>query len=60
MNFYSDLLGFYETTPVPQGGTASICFIEEGTYEYEVKRLMGKDKEQQVEVISRGKVVSVK
>lgn len=60
MNFYADLLGYYETSAVPQGGTASLCFIEEGTYEYEVKRLMGKDKEKQVEMISRGKVISVK
>lgn len=59
-NFFCDLLGFYETTPVPQGGTASICLIEEGTYEYEVRRLMGKDKAHEVEVISKGKVISVK
>jgi hypothetical protein len=60
MNFYSDLMGYYETSSVPQGGTASICLIEEGTYEYEVRRLVAKDKSQPLEIISKGKVIAVK
>jgi len=45
VNFYSDLFGYYETSQIPQGGTASICLIEEGSYIYEVKRLVNKGEE---------------
>lgn len=40
VNFYADLFGNYETAAIPQGGTASLCFIYNGTYKYEVKRLI--------------------
>lgn len=40
VNFYADLWGNYETAAIPQGGTASLCFIYKGTYRYEVKRLI--------------------
>ncbi len=40
VNFYADLWGNYETAAIPQGGTASLCFIYKGTYKYEVKRLI--------------------
>lgn len=40
VNFYADLWGNYETAAIPQGGTASLCFIYNGTYKYEVKRLI--------------------
>ena len=60
INFYADLLGNYETTPVPEGGTASLCLIEEGRYDYEVRRLVAKGKEPPVEMIFKGTVISVK
>jgi hypothetical protein len=40
VNFHADLWGNYETVAIPQGGTASLCFIYNGTYKYEVKRLI--------------------
>lgn len=54
-NFYADLFGYYETTPIQPGGTASICFIRDGKYEYEVKRVV--DKEKMQEQIVRGHVI---
>lgn len=60
INFYADLLGNYETTPIPEGGTASICLIEEGRYEYEVRRLVAKGTEPPVEMIAKGTVISAK
>jgi hypothetical protein len=53
VNFYSDLFGYYETGQIPQGGTASICFIYQGSYDYEVKRLVGKGEE-----ISEGTIIA--
>lgn len=53
VNFYSDLFGYYETGQIPQGGTASICFIYDGSYDYEVKRLVGKGEE-----ISEGTIIA--
>ena len=44
VNFYNDLFGYYETGQVLPGATASICFIDKGKFEYEVKRIIGKDK----------------
>lgn len=58
-NFYGDLLGYYETTPIIEGATASICFIAAGEYEYEVRRISGGTAEKPQEVISRGKVICV-
>jgi len=40
VNFYADFWGNYETGAIAQGATASICFIYNGTYKYEVKRLI--------------------
>jgi len=58
VNFYADLWGNYETGSIPQGGTASICFIYKGDYTYEVKRLVDK-KGKQTEQISTGKITAV-
>ena len=57
VNFYADLLGYYETGKIARKGTASICLIETGTYEFEVRRLAAKPTPDAPEVISRGKVV---
>ena len=46
VNFHADVWGNYETGAIPEGGTASICFIYKGTYRYEVKRLVEKDGQQ--------------
>jgi len=44
VNFYADLFGYYETGQILPGATASICFIDKGKFEYEVKRMIGKEK----------------
>jgi len=59
VNFYGDLMGYYETRIIPEGGTASICFIYKGEYAYEVKRLLDKGKKDQIEEISTGKIIAV-
>lgn len=59
MNFYADLFGYYETGPIPEGGTASICFIYQGTYNYEVKRLVKKGDQEPIEEILAGKIIAV-
>ena len=59
VNFYADLRGYYETGPIPEGGTASICFIYKGEYNYEVKRLVDKGKDKQTEEISTGMIIAV-
>lgn len=59
-NFYADLFGNYETSAIVPGGTASICLILPGEYEYEVRRLSEKNKEGPVELISTGKITCVK
>ena len=43
VNFHADIWGNYETGTIPEGGTASICFIYKGTYKFEVKRLVEND-----------------
>jgi len=58
-NFYSDLLGNYETSAIAPGGTASICMILPGEYTYEVRRLSQEKKEQPLEIISTGKITCV-
>ncbi len=58
VNFYSDLFGYYETSPIPQGATASICFIFQGEYDYEVKRVVEKLPDKPVEEISMGKIIA--
>lgn len=57
INFYADLSGVYKTQAIPRGGTASLCFIRPGTYEFEVKRIVQKDKEKPTEYILKGKVI---
>jgi hypothetical protein len=42
------------------GGTASICFIGEGEYDYKVTRMVSKGTAEPVEVGSKGKIISVK
>jgi plastocyanin len=37
VNFYADISGVYKTGTINQGGTASLCFIYKGVYDYEVK-----------------------
>jgi plastocyanin len=37
VNFFVGKDGVYESNKIPSGGTASLCFIEKGTYEYNVK-----------------------
>ena len=59
-NFYSDLLGNYETSAIVPGAMASICIILPGEYEYEVRRLSEKKKEKPLEIISTGKITCVK
>jgi hypothetical protein len=58
VNFYADLFGHYETGSIPQGGTASICFIYKGDYTYEVKRLID-EKGKQTEQITTGMITAV-
>ena len=60
VNFYADLFGHYESSPIPEGGTASICFIGEGEYDYTVKRTVKKGTAEPVEVGSKGKIISIK
>ena len=57
INFYADLSGAYKTQAIPRGGTASLCFIRPGTYEFEVTRVLQKDKEKPTEHILKGKVI---
>ena len=60
VNFYADLFGHYESSAIPESGTASICFIGEGEYDYTVKRTVKKGTAEPVEVGSKGKIISVK
>ena len=57
INFYADLSGFYKTGSILKGGTASLCFIRSGEYEYEVIRLVAKPKGKPIEKILQGKVI---
>jgi len=57
INFYADLSGGYKTQAIPRGGTASLCFIRPGTYEFEAKRLLQKDQGKPTEHILKGKVI---
>jgi plastocyanin len=60
VNFYADLFGHYESAAIPESGTASICFIGEGEYDYTVKRTVKKGTAEPVEVVSKGKIISIK
>ena len=57
INFYADLSGSYRTEALPLGGTASLCFIKQGEYDYEVKRILNKDKKKPKEQVVKGKVI---
>ena len=57
INFYADPSGAYKTQGIPRGGTASLCFIRPGTYEFEATRVLQKDKEKATEHILKGKVI---
>ena len=59
VNFHSDLFGHYETSTIEKGGTASICFIFQGEYSYEVKRLIPKEQGNPGEEISTGRIIAV-
>ena len=37
VNFFVGKDGAYESNKIPSGGTASLCFIEKGTFEYKMK-----------------------
>ena len=50
VNFHADIWGNYETGSIPEGGTASICFIYKGAYKFEVKRLVEKDGQQEEQI----------
>jgi len=52
VNFFVGKDGAYESGKIPFGGTASLCFIEKGKYEYVVKSSrtfypLGEDKRRQ-------------
>jgi plastocyanin len=57
VNFYADLLGNYETKPIMQGGTASICLINAGTYDYEVRRQVSKGGKEPYEELNAGRII---
>ena len=57
ISFYADLSGFYKSGSILKGGTASLCFIHSGEYEYEVIRLVAKPKGKSIEQILQGKVI---
>jgi plastocyanin len=56
INFYADESGSYKTKEIPLGGTASLCFIRQGEYDYEVKRFLKQGKEP-IEQNFKGKVI---
>ena len=37
VNFFVSEDKTYESNKIPSGGTASLCFMEEGSYEYKIK-----------------------
>ena len=37
VNFFVGKDGAYESSKIPSGATASLCFTEKGKYEYKVK-----------------------
>ena len=55
VNFYSDLSGNYKTGVIYNGGTASLCFLYTGVYEYEIKWIDQKKKTASGKMLS-GKV----
>ena len=57
INFYADLSGSYKTEALPLGGTASLCFIKQGEYEYEARRILNPEKKKPKEQVLKGKVI---
>ena len=57
INFYADLSGSYKTEALPLGGTASLCFIKQGEYEFEVKRILKPNTKKPKEQVLKGKVI---
>jgi hypothetical protein len=57
INFYADPSGSYKTEALPLGGTASLCFIKPGEYEYEARRILNPGKKKPKEKVSKGKVI---
>jgi hypothetical protein len=57
INFYADLSGSYKTEPLPLGGTSSLCFIKQGEYEYEARRILNPKKKKPKEQVLKGKVI---
>jgi plastocyanin len=56
VNFYSDLSGNYKTGIIYQGGTASLCFLYAGVYNYEITWIDQKKKTASGKMLS-GKVM---
>ena len=42
---------------IPQGGTASICFIREGIYDYEMKRAIKEGDAEPREEVTKGRII---
>lgn len=57
INFYADLSGSYKTEALPLGGTASLCFIKKGEYEFEARRILNPEKKKPKEQVLKGKVI---
>ena len=57
VNFYGGGSGRYESNMIPQGGTASLCFMREGKYVYEVKGPIVDKKGNKSELVLEGKVI---
>ena len=57
INFYADPSGSYKSQALPLGGTASLCFIKQGEYEYEVKRILNPEKKKPEEQVVKGKII---
>ncbi len=57
VNFYADISGSYKTGMISQGGTASLCFVYAGVYDYEVQWGSLGNKQQQSAKHVTGKVI---
>lgn len=57
VNFYGGFAGRYESTMVPHGGTASLCFMREGKYSYEVLGSLFDEEGNKSELILEGTII---
>jgi hypothetical protein len=57
INFYADIAGYYRTGRIFHGGTASLCFVRDGEFEYEVRRIVKESNKEPHEKIIYGKVI---